>query len=242
MINGNSITLSSTYVSAPVAVRYGYGTFFRVNLFNKAGLPAVPFRTDTFAPDTYYRLFADSEIRRFPEAWQLDHGKRLYFGYAQGVGCCAMLQVWKKTGDRRYFDYVEAWADSLVDDKGEIHLYKKETYNLDYINSGKVLFDLYKETKKEKYKLAIENLIDQLKSNLVQQMEVSGIRKYTLIRCGWMDCIWLLLLWLDMELNLIVRNGLMRLLNSSLSAISIHTIPRRDFIIMHGMRTGAALG
>ena len=66
-----------------MAVRYGYGTFFRVNLFNKAGLPAVPFRTDTFAPDTYYRLFADSEIRRFPEAWQLDHGKRLYFGYAQ---------------------------------------------------------------------------------------------------------------------------------------------------------------
>lgn len=163
MIDGSSITLSSTYVSAPVAVRYGYGTFFRVNLFNKAGLPAVPFRTDTFAPDTYYRLFADSEIRRFPEAWQLDHGKRLYFGYAQGVGCCAMLQVWKKTGDRRYFDYVEAWADSLVDDKGDIHLYKKETYNLDYINSGKVLFDLYKETKKEKYKLAIENLIDQLK-------------------------------------------------------------------------------
>ena len=54
-----------------------------MNLFNKAGLPAVPFRTDTFAPDTYYRLFADSEIRRFPEAWQLDHGKRLYFGYAQ---------------------------------------------------------------------------------------------------------------------------------------------------------------
>ena len=163
VIDGSSITLSSTYVSAPVAVRYGYGTFFRVNLFNKAGLPAVPFRTDTFAPDTYYRLFADSEIRRFPEAWQLDHGKRLYFGYAQGVGCCAMLQVWKKTGDRRYFDYVEAWADSLVDDKGDIHLYKKETYNLDYINSGKVLFDLYNETKKEKYKLAIENLIDQLK-------------------------------------------------------------------------------
>ena len=54
--------------------------------------------------------------------------------------------------------------------------------------------------------------------------------------------VWLLLLWLDMELNLIVRNGLMRLLNSSLSAISIHTIPRRDFIIMHGMRTGASAG
>ena len=73
-------------------------------------------------------------------------------------------------------------------------------------------------------------------------MEVSGIRKYTLIRCGWMDCIWLLLLWLDMELNSIIRNGLMRLLNSSLSAINILMTPRLDFIIMHGMRIGVSDG
>lgn len=163
VIDSNTIKLSSRFVPNPVAVRYGYGTFFRVNLFNKAGFPAIPFRTDSFAPDTYYRQFADSEIRRFPEAWQLDHGKRLFFGYAQGVGCCAMLQVWKKTGDRKYFDYVQKWANSLIDDKGNIHLYEKDTYNLDFINSGKVLFDLYKETKNKKYKLAIENLIDQLK-------------------------------------------------------------------------------
>ncbi len=162
-IIGNSIQLSSPFVPNPTAVRYGYGTFFRVNLYNKAGFPAVPFRTDSFPTDTYYRLFADSEMRRFPKAWQLDHGKHLFFGYAQGVGCCAMLQMWKKTGEERYFNYVKEWADSLINDKGEIHLYKKETYNLDFINPGKVLFDLYKETKDKKYKLAIENLIDQLK-------------------------------------------------------------------------------
>lgn len=162
-ITGNTLRVSSPHVPQPVAVRYGYGTFFRVNLYNKEGFPASPFRTDTFAPDTYYRLFADSEMRRFPEAWQLDHGKRLFFGYAQGVGCCAMLKMWKKTGDKRYFEYVEAWADSLIDNKGDIHLYRKDTYNLDYINSGKILFDLYKETGKDKYKLAMENLIDQLK-------------------------------------------------------------------------------
>jgi len=107
-------------------------------------------------------LFADSEMKRFPEAWQLDHGKRLYFGYAQGVGCTAMLQVWKQTGDRKYFDYVEQWADTIINDKGEIHLYKVETYNVDYINPGKILFDLYKETGKEKYKLAMDLLVKQL--------------------------------------------------------------------------------
>ena len=30
----------------------------------------------------YAKWFAESEMKRFPEAWQLDHGKRLFFGYA----------------------------------------------------------------------------------------------------------------------------------------------------------------
>jgi len=107
--------------------------------------------------------FANSEMKRFPEAWQLDHGKRLYFGYSQGLGCLAMLKVWKETGNRKYLNYVIEWADSLINDKGEIHLYKVESYNIDYINSGKILFDVYKETGNEKYKLAMDRLIKQLK-------------------------------------------------------------------------------
>ena len=133
VIKGDKLEVSAPQVTEPVAVRYAYCNFFRVNLYNKEGFPATPFRTDTWQPDSYARWFADSEMVRFPQAYQLDHGKRLFFGYAQGVGCCAMLQMWKKTGERRYFDYVEQWADSLIDDKGEIHLYRVETYNLDYI-------------------------------------------------------------------------------------------------------------
>ncbi|NDV65350.1 glycoside hydrolase family 88 protein [Bacteroides sp. 224] len=164
-IAGNKIELSASQVPQPTAVRYGYGKFFRTNLYNKEGFPAVPFRTDTFPADTYARRFADSEMRRFPKAYQLDHGKRLFFGYAQGVGCCAMLKMWKHTGEERYFDYVEAWADSLINDKGDIHLYTMETYNIDFINSGKVLFDLYQETGKEKYKKAMDLLIRQMKNH-----------------------------------------------------------------------------
>lgn len=108
--------------------------------------------------------FADSEMKRFPLAWQLDHGSRLYFGYSQGLGCLAMLKVWKQTGDHKYFDYVQKWTDSIINDKGEIHLYEVETYNIDYVNSGKVLFDVYKETKNEKYKLAMDRLVKQLKN------------------------------------------------------------------------------
>jgi unsaturated rhamnogalacturonyl hydrolase len=108
-------------------------------------------------------LFADSEMKRFPEAWRLDYGKRLYFGYSQGLGCLSLLKVWKQTNDRKYFDYVAEWADSLINEKGEIHLYKAEAYNIDYINSGKVLFDIYDETGDTKYKLAMDRLVAQMK-------------------------------------------------------------------------------
>ncbi len=106
--------------------------------------------------------FADSEMKRFPEAWQLDHGKRLFFGYAQGVGCCAMLDMWHYTGDRKYYDYVAVWADTIVDKDGGIYLYDMSEYNLDFINSGKVLFDIYAETGDARYKKAMDLLARQL--------------------------------------------------------------------------------
>jgi sialate O-acetylesterase len=46
-ISGDTVTVSSDQVSAPVAVRYGWSDVPDVNLFNKEGLPASPFRTDS---------------------------------------------------------------------------------------------------------------------------------------------------------------------------------------------------
>jgi unsaturated rhamnogalacturonyl hydrolase len=113
----------------------------------------------------YAIRFADSEMKRFPQAWQVDFATRPYFGYSQGVVGCSMLQLWKVNADKKYFNYVEQWVDSLINDKGEISLYKVETYNIDYLNSGKVLFDVYKQTGNEKYKLAMDCLIAQVKNH-----------------------------------------------------------------------------
>ncbi|GAB6011885.1 sialate O-acetylesterase [Viscerimonas tarda] len=46
VIKGNVVEVSSPKAPNPVAVRYGWDNFFRVNLYNGAGLPASPFRTD----------------------------------------------------------------------------------------------------------------------------------------------------------------------------------------------------
>lgn len=47
-IEGDKVIVSSPKVATPVAVRYGWADFPVVNLWNKDGLPATPFRTDNF--------------------------------------------------------------------------------------------------------------------------------------------------------------------------------------------------
>jgi len=48
VITQNKVEVSAQEVPHPVAVRYGWGNFFRVNLYNDADLPASPFRTDNW--------------------------------------------------------------------------------------------------------------------------------------------------------------------------------------------------
>ena len=51
VIDGETVVVSSDAVAKPVAVRYGWSEWAepeKYNLFNKAGLPASPFRTDDF--------------------------------------------------------------------------------------------------------------------------------------------------------------------------------------------------
>lgn len=47
-IKGDTIEVYSPGVPEPVAVRFGWANYPVVNLYNKAGLPASPFRTDDF--------------------------------------------------------------------------------------------------------------------------------------------------------------------------------------------------
>jgi sialate O-acetylesterase len=47
-IEGRKVVVSSSQVAKPVAVRYGWADYPVVNLWNKDGLPASPFRTDDF--------------------------------------------------------------------------------------------------------------------------------------------------------------------------------------------------
>lgn len=51
-IEGDAVVVSSPDVSDPIAARYAWQSFPKATLYNGAGLPAVPFRTDNWSETT----------------------------------------------------------------------------------------------------------------------------------------------------------------------------------------------
>lgn len=105
---------------------------------------------------------ADSDIKRNPELWMADFVQKPKWDYTQGLMAKAVTQVFKATGDKKYFDYVHRFADFFVNDKGDILTYKLSDYNIDRVNGGNFLFDMYDMTKDPKFTKAIELLHSQM--------------------------------------------------------------------------------
>ncbi|MDH6534159.1 hypothetical protein D0T51_04225 [Parabacteroides sp. 52] len=116
----------------------------------------------TKEPLSYAVKIADAEMIRCPESWQLDFQPTLKWDYCHGLELQAFLQLYEKNGDEKYFDYALAYADTMIQADGSITAYKLSDYNIDRVNSGKILFRLYDYTKDPKIKKAIDLLRSQL--------------------------------------------------------------------------------
>ena len=86
---------------------------------------------------THWSLrMADSALKRY----SLREGQ---WHYKDGLLFMGVYHAWRKTGERAYWQQVEAYIDRYVDAAGMIDTYAIEDFNLDQINFGKLLFALY---------------------------------------------------------------------------------------------------
>ena len=108
---------------------------------------------------------ANSDMQRNPDAWTIDFNEKPKWEYTHGLMMTALDKVYARTGDEKYFNYMKNYADFMIAEDGSIKTYKKTDYNIDRVNPGKFLIELYKETGEEKYKLAIEELRDQMRKH-----------------------------------------------------------------------------
>ncbi len=109
------------------------------------------------------RLIADT----VPEApvWNIEnikHGKAAGWNYIDGCMMTSLYTIYKLRGEKRYLDFIDNFIDYYVYEDGNVRGYELETYNVDNLNEGRVLFDLYAETGKDKYLKAIELLHRQV--------------------------------------------------------------------------------
>jgi len=105
-----------------------------------------------------------SEIERFPKASMLDFVDKPRWSYTNGLVLSACIKVYEQTNNQKYYDYIYAYANELIDSTGTIKTYKLSNQNLDMIKSGDVLLYLYPKTKEERFLKAIETLNSQMET------------------------------------------------------------------------------
>ncbi len=99
-------------------------------------------------------------MKRFPTAQDLGS-----WGYAKSLYLYGQYLVWRRTGDKRYLQYIKDWIDSHIDDEGNVFNIDKDGKrtdiaftNLDSMLPGNLLLLLHKETKAAKYKNAADRI------------------------------------------------------------------------------------
>lgn len=109
------------------------------------------------------RIMAESTPDR--PLWNIEkirQGKVNGWNYIDGCMMIALLNMYRITGQKRYYDFAENFLDYYVFEDGSIRGFREEEYNLDNICEGRVLFDVYALSGKEKYRKAMETLHGQI--------------------------------------------------------------------------------
>ncbi|HEX8277278.1 MAG TPA: glycoside hydrolase family 88 protein, partial [Segetibacter sp.] len=108
---------------------------------------------------------AETVMSIWKDSLVMEKGKPVKWAYDQGVILKGIEGLWLRTGDRKYFDYIQKSMDFFVNESGDIRTYSLSNYNIDNVLCGRNLIMLYNVLGKEKYFKAASTLRDQLKTH-----------------------------------------------------------------------------
>jgi len=113
---------------------------------------------------TWGQRLADSTIAEHPDAWSMRKSDGDYrWAYTQGLVTLGMVRLSEKHHEPAYYEYMKAYVDHYVEADGTIRTLALDEFNIDSINSGKLLFPLLDDTGDARYRAAIEELRRQLR-------------------------------------------------------------------------------
>ena len=117
------------------------------------------------APAPLSQRLADTFIAQHPDSIVIGNRTTARWDYEQGLMLRALERVWQRTGDKRYFTYLQHDVDEFVRADGSIRTYKPEEYQLDNLATGRALLLLAQTSvpNNEKYRKAAALLRQQLR-------------------------------------------------------------------------------
>src|SRR6476620_1377974 len=72
---------------------------------------------------------AQTAMERWPDSFSLKEGQPAKWSYDQGVILKGIEGLWLRTGDGKYFNYIQKSLDHYVKDDGSISGYRPDEYN-----------------------------------------------------------------------------------------------------------------
>ena len=97
--------------------------------------------------------------------WNIEkirQGLKSKWNYIDGCMIKAVLEMYAISKDEKYLKFADDFIDYRVREDGSIDGYSIGEKNIDNVNAGKTLFELYDITGKEKYKKAIDLVYSQI--------------------------------------------------------------------------------
>ncbi len=112
--------------------------------------PIIPIQQNSWA----IRM-VDSILKTYPL-------EQAQWHYEHGLVVKAILQAGQVYRNPVFLTFARDWVDTFVLADGTIRTYRKDEFNLDQINPGKLLFQFYRETQDKRFKTALDGLYAQL--------------------------------------------------------------------------------
>lgn len=96
---------------------------------------------------------------------QIRQGKENRWNYVDGCMMTSLISLYEETKAPKYLEFIQYFTDYYVFEDGTIRGYDPKHFSTDDVSESRILFDLYKYTKEEKYLKAIHYTYEQIKEH-----------------------------------------------------------------------------
>ena len=102
-------------------------------------------------------------MKKHERSYMIDDSKEAKWDYVHGLVLKSFEELYKKTNEIKYYNYIKDYVDTLVKADGTIDSYELEKYNIDMVVAGRLLFYVYDKTQDKKYLEAMQLLRKQIR-------------------------------------------------------------------------------